>query len=142
MKEFQKLNIYVKLAIYIAIIIVVYIAIKRVSAWIKVKNSNFELKQEQNVYESQGQTLSYPNSQYKTYAQVLENSNGWINDDEDSIYGVFEAMQNDLDILQLEKEYRALYNRGIADFLADVFYRSEIEKVNAILSANNINRQY
>ena len=142
LKDFNKLNIYVKLVIGIVIIIVIAIAIQRISIWAKMQSSQFQLNQEQAVYEAQGLKLTYPPTQYNTYADTLENSDGTWNDDEEAIYTVFRSMRNDLDVLELEKKYRASHGRSIADFLTDVFYRYEIEEVNAILAGNSIVRNY
>ena len=142
LEEFKKLNPYVKLIIGVVALIIIYTAIIRFSAWYKIKSSQFELNQEQSVYQNQGQLLSYPPTQYQTYADTLASSTHWYNDDEQSIYTVFKKMRNDLDILELEKKYRVSYGRTISEFLSAVFNRTEINEVNAILRSNQIVRNY
>tara|TARA_R110002096_G_scaffold427999_1_gene639140 strand:- start:2877 stop:3317 length:441 start_codon:yes stop_codon:yes gene_type:complete len=132
----------VKLILAVVILILIYTMVKRTSTWLKMKNSQFQINQEQAVFEAQGQALTYAPSQYSTYAQILDSSRGYFNDDEDSIYNVFRSMKNDLDVLQLEKSYRADFGATITDFLNSVFNRTEINDVNAILAVNNIKRKY
>ena len=139
---FKKLPPIVQIIIAVITAYIVYTALKSAFNWIKLQNSNFQLQQESAVYEAQGQVLSYTPSQYQTFADTLENADGFLNDDEDAIYTVFRSMNNDLDVLELEKKYRASHSRSITDFLVDVFVRSEIDEVNAILRANNILRSY
>lgn len=141
-KAIENLPDIVKLILAVVLLVFVYTFIKRAYAWLQIKNSSFELNQESALFQGQGQTLSYPPTQYGTFANTLHNAHGYINDDEVAILSVFRRLQNDLDVLELEKKYRANHGATIADFLNSVFNRTEIADVNAILASNNILRRY
>lgn len=100
-----------------------------------------------------GIEATYPESQYKIYAQALHEANGdtggaigwgllsW-NDNENSINEVFSKMNNDLDLVKLEKELISISNQTLQVYISDVFSETEIESLNLVLIANGCTKQY
>ncbi len=92
--------------------------------------------------------LTYPKSQYSTFANEIETAGFDIGTDEDAIYSVFRKLKNNADYLQLNaswgKPNRKVYDFGIGrDMTLPQFLRyemndGEIRKINQILSYNKI----
>lgn len=97
-----------------------------------------------------GQTLTYPKSNYFTFADAIEQAFQYATTDEDTIYSVFWKMRNDLDILELNKAFgkRTIYFFGIGQELtlpkaiADEMDKDEIALINKILAKKKIKYRY
>jgi hypothetical protein len=92
--------------------------------------------------------LTYPDSQYQSFARVIQIAGFDIGTDEAAIYTVFKALKNNADYLALTQAWgkptRKVYEWGIGrDMTLQQFLRwemddKEIAKINAILKARNI----
>lgn len=98
---------------------------------------------------SEGQKLSYPLTTYKTLADALEQAGtAWFGTDEKAIYGVFEKMKNDLDIVQLFKAFGmrrlefSFTQANLGGFLASELSADEIQNVNKILASKGIKYRF
>lgn len=98
---------------------------------------------------AQAQTgLSYPISQYLTFANVIETAGFDIGTDEEAIYSTFRKLNNNADYLQLltawGKPNRTIYDWGIGydmtlpQYLRYEMGEDEIAKVNYILKTKGI----
>lgn len=103
-----------------------------------------ELDKDEDIFISQGQKPSFPKSQYRAFADTIQQENLSFNTDEEKIYDIFKQMKNDLDIVMLIQafgERRPLYtfrDVGLAPFLNEDLSKSEIGEINKILTAKNI----
>ena len=62
-------------------------------------------------YEEQtGNQLTYPLAQYSIYADTIEEATDTSGTDEEAIYSVFDALENNTDLLQLIKAYGERYS--------------------------------
>ena len=92
--------------------------------------------------------LTYPQSQYKSFASTIEIAGFDIGTDEDAIYSVFSKLKNNADYLALAnawgKPNRKVYEWGIgrdmtlAQFIRYEMDESEVKKVNKILASKGI----
>lgn len=116
------------------------------------KNSNIDTSDiinEEN--ENSAFQLSYPLSNYNIMADQLQAAMFDIGTNEDIIYIIFKKLKNPKDLLQLIKSFgiRPYYvfgwnqgNYNLGQWLAEELNISEIEKINSILRASNINYSF
>jgi hypothetical protein len=103
-----------------------------------------ELDKDEDIFISQGQKPSFPKSQYRAFADTIQQENLSFNTDEEKIYDIFKQMKNDLDIVMLiqafgeRRPYYTFRDVGLAPFLNEDLNKSEIEEINKILIAKNI----
>ena len=98
--------------------------------------------------ESQISGLSYPKSQYASFANTIEIAGFDVGTDEDAIYSVFYKLKNNADYLALVNAWgspnRKIYDWGmgynmtLTQFLRYEMSEGEIQKINAILKAKKI----
>lgn len=92
--------------------------------------------------------LTYELSQYATLADRLETAMYGATDDEDAVYSVFSKLRNRADLLQLISSFgkrRIFLTIGDSNLSTWIYHRlnkSEVEKVNEILSRNAIDYQF
>jgi hypothetical protein len=95
--------------------------------------------------------LSYPNSQYLTYADSLQScleSFLGFGVDVDGAYNVFRAMKNNDDVRQLTAAFGTrrpmwdITSINLSDWLHMALSNSSIQGLNQILMANNITVQF
>jgi hypothetical protein len=103
-----------------------------------------DLDKDQDTFIKQGQKPSFPRSQYKAFADTIQQENLSWDTDEKKIYNIFNQMKNDLDITLL---FEAFGNRrpqftlnevALVPFLNEDLNKSEIGEINKILTAKNI----
>jgi len=97
--------------------------------------------------------LSYPLSQYQTFAKVIDTAGFGAGTDEQAIYSVFKKLNNNADYLQLLKawgnpnrqvypDYFLFYSTGykmtLPQYLRDDMSNDEIKVINNILAAKGI----
>jgi hypothetical protein len=104
-----------------------------------------DLEKDQDTFVNQGQKPSFPRSQYKAFADTIQQENLSWDTDEEKIYGIFKQMKNDLDITLLveafgERRPQFTVNTGmaLAPFLNEDLSKSEMQKINNILISKNI----
>ena len=103
-----------------------------------------ELDKDEDIFISQGQKPSFPKSQYRAFADTIQQENLSFNTDEEKIYDIFKQMKNDLDIIMLIQAFGerrpqfTLNDVGLAPFLNEDLSKSEIGEINKILTAKNI----
>lgn len=103
-----------------------------------------DLEKDQDTFIEQGQKPSFPRSQYKAFADTIQQENLSFNTDEEKIYGIFKQMKNDLDITLLVEAFGnrrpqfTLNEVALTPFLNEDLNKSEIEEINKILVAKNI----
>ena len=103
--------------------------------------------------ETKKKPLSYPLSQYKTFANAIEEACNEEGTDEEAIYSIFRKLKSNADYLALQKawgnptrfvtpSWYIFYTTGkrftIPQLLRNDMSSSEISKVNKILSNNGI----
>jgi hypothetical protein len=103
--------------------------------------------------ETKKKPLSYPLSQYKTFANAIEEACNEEGTDEEAIYSTFRKLKNNSDYLALQKAwgnptrfvtpswyifYTTGRNYTLPQLLRNDMSSSEISKVNKILSNNGI----
>jgi hypothetical protein len=102
------------------------------------------LEKDQDTFVQEGQKPSFPRSQYKSFADTIQQENLSFDTDEEKIYGIFKQMKNDLDITLLVEAFGqrrpqfTLNDVALVPFLNEDLSKSEIEEINKILIAKNI----
>jgi hypothetical protein len=97
-----------------------------------------------------GKKLTYPVSNYFTFADQLQEAMQYTGTYFNVIYGIFGKMKNDLDILQLNKAWgkRDIYFWGftysftLPEALRDELSEAEMKKLNSLLYAKKISYRY
>lgn len=94
-----------------------------------------------------GNKLTYLDTQYNQLADMIEQATDTAGTDENTIYGVFQKMKNNADVLQLIKAYGKRYNFwfgiplgkfDLTQILVSELSRNERRKVNDILAKKGI----
>lgn len=97
-----------------------------------------------------GQTLTYPKSNYFTFADSLQEAMQYTGTYFSEIYSIFAKMKNDLDILELNKAFGKrdiyfwgfTYNYTLPEALRDELSDDEITKLNKLLYSKKIKYRY
>lgn len=126
----------------------IYKLIKFLSAENKAEKKETQLVKGELETEVAKTGLSYPGSQYLTFANVIETAGFDIGTDEEAIYSTFRKLNNNADYLQLlsawGKPNRTIYDWGIGyDMTLPQYLRyemgdEEINKINYILKSKGI----
>jgi hypothetical protein len=67
------------------------------------------------------------------YVNDLWNATGYLNDDEEKIYGVFRAMRTKSQVAALAKRFNQLKNKDLYGYLSDYLNETELLKVKGII---------
>lgn len=67
------------------------------------------------------------------YVEDLWDATGYLNDDEEKIYGVFRAMRTKSQVAALAKRFNQLKNKDLYGYLNDALNESELLKVKSII---------
>ena len=68
------------------------------------------------------------------YANDIYNSYGWINDDEEKLYGVFRNLKTKSQISSLCYWFNKKYNKDLYSFISSFLSSGELVKLNDIIS--------
>ena len=113
-----------------------------------------DINAEEKEYLKAGEKLSYPPTQYKSFAAKLEQAMFMWGTDEDAIFAVFKKLNNNVDFLQLEKAFGIRgYSGGLVSewaygkytltqWLTEELDNADIKKINAILKNKGITYRY
>ena len=141
-----------KKILFIVIIIVIIIVVVWIF-WGKIKTlfSNLGNKVQQNAelndYINQtGETFTLSESEIRNLANKLEqafygNVFGW-GTDENAVYEVFNRINNGADLRKLISVYGTRHDMTLNQAIVDELGRSELNKMNTILSNNSINYSF
>jgi hypothetical protein len=143
---------WVKLGVYIAGGVAIAFGVKKVLDYFKPERKREESEQKVVTGELETETkatpLSYPVSQYATFANIIETAGFDIGTDEDAIYTVFRSLKNNADYLALSnawgKPTRKVYDFGfgynmtLPQYLRWEMSDTEVSRINSILKSKNI----
>ena len=107
-------------------------------------------KEDEKSFKAAGQKQSYTDGQYKIFADAIYSAgfDALFGTDEDTIYGVFNRMNNDLDVSKLIQAFGmrriefSTRTDSLAGFLRSELDSSELQKVNNILASKNIKYRF
>lgn len=86
--------------------------------------------------------LTYTNSEYTQFANKLYSAMKGVGTNENAIYDVFSQMQTDSDVKKLISAFGSKGGMTLNEWLLDDLSNKELNKVNQILSKNNINLMF
>jgi hypothetical protein len=143
---------WLKLGVYVAGGIAIAFGVKKVLDYFKPERKREEGEQKVITGELDTETkatpLSYPASQYATFANIIETAGFDIGTDEDAIYTVFRSLKNNADYLALSnawgKPTRKIYDFGIGynvtlpQYIRWEMNDTEVNRINSILQSKNI----
>ena len=140
----QKLDKNMQMGIFALIVVVVfYFFGSRKGKGLSLNSDASELEKE--IKQS---PLTYETSQYNVFADRLEDAMFRMNDKENAIYAVFTNMRTKSDVLQTIKTFgkrRLLFtvgSAGLPTWISRKLSNKEIERINEILSRNDIDFQF
>ena len=144
---FKSLPVWGQVTIVIVLILIIWRATSGILKTIAAKKVVADIKQEQDAFVNAGQVLTYPVSNYKIFADQIYNAMNYSGTDTEEIERVFSKMNNDLDVLELNKAFgkRDIYFWGftysytLGEALAD---EMDVSTINSDLSAKGIKFQY
>lgn len=147
---FRSLPIAAQVLITALLALIVWRVISAIMANIETRKLDAQISKEQNTLIASGEKLSYPVSNYKTFADQLYGAmNGFGSTHTYTVAEVMNKMNNNLDVLELNKAYgkRDLKWLGFSySYDLSGALRSElgtdIEGINKILSNKGIVYQY
>jgi hypothetical protein len=143
---------WIKLGVYVAGGVAIAFGVKKVLDYFKPARKREESEQKVITGELETETkttpLSYPQSQYATFADIIETAGFDLGTDEDAIYTVFRSLKNNADYLALSnawgKPTRKVYDFGFGyDMTLPQYLRwemsdTEVGRINSILKSKNI----
>lgn len=77
---------------------------------------------------------AYTDSQAENLAKHIEDSFGFINDDEARIYGVFRQLKYQTNVSQVSHAYTKLFRRDLHSDLRDALNDSEMKEIYSIIA--------
>ena len=143
---------WIKLGVFVAGGVAVAFGVKKVLDYFKPERKREESEQKtttNELEEAKKKTpLTYPQSQYANFANIIETAGFDLGTDEAAIYSVFRYLRNDADYLALAtawgKPTRKIYDFGfgynvtLPQYIRWEMNAKEADKVNAILKSKNI----
>lgn len=150
-KWFTNLSPLMQFVVAILVLFVIYYVLKNGSSFFQTLSQKAQLDGETKAYEKQGMKRSYTDSQYASFATKLYNAMDGMGTSEDAIMSVFSQMNNDIDIINLEKKFglrASSYAFGfgtptdLQDWLSSDLSDSALAELNNILASKGINRSY
>ena len=147
-----KPDTWIKLGVFVAGGIAVAFGVKKVLDYFKPERKREESEQKTVTNEleeaKKKNALSYPQSQYANFANIIETAGFDVGTDEAAIYSVFRNLKNDADYLALTsawgKPTRKIYDFGfgynltLPQYIRWEMNAKEAAKVNAILKSKKI----
>lgn len=145
-------NSYVRIGLWIAGGLVTAWGVSKVLKILRPEYKREQNEQKTIVGELESETkktgLTYPQSQYAAFANIIETAGFDVGTDEAAIYNVFRNLKNNADYLALTnawgKPTRKIYDWGFGyDMTLPQFIRwemdnNEVAKINAILKSKGI----
>lgn len=135
-ESFSKLNPYVQWAIIIIALVLIIIFIRRTFGKIKGAFETLDAKAEQSKFPNE--KLSYPKSQYEDLADKLYNAMDGIGTYDDDVMEVFDALQNNVDYLELKAQFGEREGYSMIEWLNSDMDSGEIEEINGKLQSKGI----
>jgi hypothetical protein len=123
------------LVLILLLCVVAYFGIKKLVMFFK--SMQFAEKNELNDLLVSGQKLSYPESQYKVFADKLYVAMKGLGTDRDAVYNVFNAMVNKADLMKLITSFGVRDGETLAEWMNGETFLS-IDNINKILSNKGI----
>ena len=149
MKEwFNKLSPTMQIVAVVIGLVAIFFLVKSGKNFFKMISQTAGQKGEEAAFLAKGQTKTFTSSQYSQFANKLEQAMIDPGTDESSIFTVFNAMKNDLDILALEQAFGIRSGRwqwteyDLGTWLRDELGSSDMQRLNALLSQKGINKMY
>jgi len=127
------------IVLILIIIVVLYFGTKKIITLIK--GAQLSEKSELQQLINSGQTLSYTESQYKTYANKLYVAMKGLGTDTTAIYAVFNAMRNTADVMKLVTAFGVRDEEDLSEWMAGEKFL-DIEIINKTLRAKGIEYQF
>jgi hypothetical protein len=143
MKDFFKeLHPLAQLAIIVGICIIAYLILSRISAQIQATKRVQQNKAEVTALQQSGVTATYQDSRYRSYADELEYTMSGPGTYEEELFDVFEAMENDVDIIKLEAAFGVRGGSDLRGWLRADLSASEMSQLNTLLSNKGITKTF
>lgn len=144
---FRELPIAVQVIIAFVVILMVVKLLTGLINLFRKKAQEVEISNEQQQYQQAGETLTYPKSNYKAFADQIYNAMNYMGTDTGEVERVFGKMENNLDVLELNKAWgvRDVYFWGFAySYTLPQAVADEMDttQINTILSSKGIDYQY
>jgi hypothetical protein len=127
---------------------IVYKVFKRLSSTEATDRAEAAAVEDELSEELKKTRLTFPESQYRSFAGTIETAGFDVGTDEDAIYNVFGKLKNNADYLALTQAWgkpnRRVYEWGIgrdmtlAQFIRYEMNDKEVRKINGILSSKGI----
>lgn len=132
-------------AVIVAIILVIFI-LRSFKNYIQKLGEFTDNLGEKAALASKGVKASFSKSEYNTFANQLENAMAGVGTDGPTVFKIFNKMENNLDILNLETSFglRSSWGKSydLTEWLRGDFSTSDMNKLNQILSQKGITKQF
>lgn len=145
-QKYGELPIVAQVGIPIGTILLIDYLVTKADAKKQAMQYNVLTNQEATTWQQQGQGLSYPLSNYSTYADEIETAMQYMGTYPDVIYGVMEKMKTNGDVLQLIKSFgsRDIYffgganNFTLPQAISDELSEGWITEINELFASKGI----
>lgn len=141
-KWFKKLTPTQQIITVIVAIVLLWLAIKTVRSYASRIGQYSEQLGEQAALVAQGHQKTYSQIQYNTMANQLYYAMKGFGTDEETIFSIMGKMQNDLDVIELDKAFGMRDTYSLQAWLRGDLSSADMQKVNMILSNKGISKSF
>lgn len=145
-KWFKELDKTTQMIVVVAVIVVIFMVLRSGKNYIQKMGEWADNQGEKAALGASGVKASFSKSEYNTFANQLENAMAGSGTDENTIFKIFNKMENDLDILNLETAFglRSSWgsNYDLSEWLRGDLGTTDMNKLNQILSGKGITKQF
>ncbi len=145
-KWFKELDKTTQMIVVVAVIVVIFMVLRSGKNYIQKLGEFGDNLGEKAALGVKGVKASFSKSEYNTFANQLENAMAGSGTDENLIFKIFNKMENDLDILNLETAFglRSSWgsNYDLSEWLRGDLGTTDMNKLNQILSGKGITKQF
>lgn len=139
MKWFLKLSLIMKIVVVIVAIVLLVIIYSRLKGFFSTVTTRSELEGKIDKLKSQGEKQNYSDNQYKSWANSLDKAMRGLGTDNDAVMKVFKRMKNELDVININKNFGVRDNENLGEWL---YQDGVAAMVNKQLTTQGINWQY
>lgn len=141
-KWFKELSPKQQIITVIVAIVLLWLAIKTVRSYASRIGQYSEQLGEQAALVAQGHQKTYSQIQYNTMANQLYYAMKGFGTDEETIFSIMGKMQNDLDVIELDKAFGMRDTYSLQAWLRRDLSSADMQKVNMILSNKGISKSF
>jgi hypothetical protein len=140
-----------KIFLVVTTIVVLFVLWNKFKGQIKAAGKTISNTSEVGALNNNGIKASYPREKYKTFAKYLFNAIDPWNTDEQTVFGLFGYLKNDVDFIELDKAFGVktptdnyfglVADKNMRDFIKASMSVDEIKQLNQVIKNNGMTKR-